>query len=281
MSKALFEATRGTTFVFDPKELVIITNKNNPLYDKRVEIPISRAMIDNIKKNGVIEPVVIMRDDGGRAVVVDGRQRVRCAIEAEKELGRPVMVNCVVRKGSLEDLAGVGISANEIRLDDDMLTKAEKCNRFINMGHNYADAAVAFGVSVTCINDWMKLAQAAPEVKTAVQTGIIKGSAGKEIAKLPRDKQGAAVEATTRERKATTKAAKRMVSKEQGRDATEMLSEKRVRSAIDVANDVLIPINSDICSEHKAYVAGYIEALRYVLSGNEIYSIDSISKRWK
>ncbi|KLE58369.1 ParB N-terminal domain-containing protein, partial [Klebsiella aerogenes] len=114
---------------FEPENLYLVTDKSHPLYDERIHLPINEPMVLNIMDQGVLEPIIVWKDpETGRSCVVDGRQRVRHTIEANKRLakeGKPLlMVPAVTKRGSAVRMAQAMVSANEIRQADTPLGRA-------------------------------------------------------------------------------------------------------------------------------------------------------------
>lgn len=110
MAKTAVEAPRTNAWLFDPEQLKLVTDESHHLYDPRIHLPIDEAMVKNIMVNGVIEPVIIAKE-GQDVIVVDGRQRTKNAIEANKRLTaegkEPVKVTCIIRRGDDASLFGV------------------------------------------------------------------------------------------------------------------------------------------------------------------------------
>ena len=173
MPREAFQAKKRTTFLFDPYDLVLVTDKSHPLYDPRVEEPPDEGLIRSILRFGVIEPPVITKNADGKPEVVDGRRRVkaaRVATDISKDGGGPpILVQCVYRTGTERDLFSVVVSANEHRRDDNPVEKAEKANRMINMGACNADVAEAFGVTTQTVRNWLKLLELPPAERKAVE----------------------------------------------------------------------------------------------------------------
>lgn len=74
----------------------------------------------NIMDRGVLEPIIVWKDpESGLSCVVDGRQRVRHTLEANKRLSNegkePLQVPAVTKRGSAIRMAQAMVSANEIR----------------------------------------------------------------------------------------------------------------------------------------------------------------------
>jgi ParB family chromosome partitioning protein len=194
---------KDDSFKFSPEKLVVVTDKKHCLYDERVHLPLNESLVKSIMVRGVIVPVVIRlngkREDGTPIVeVVDGRQRVRAAVEANKRLAaegkETVLVSTTRRRGEAADLAGVMISTNELREGDDLLTKARKLQRYLAMGRDEEDAAIAFGCSVQTIKNMLKLLELHPDVQKAIEKDELPASIAKELSTLPQEEQPAALE---------------------------------------------------------------------------------------
>jgi ParB family chromosome partitioning protein len=195
MGKATFDAPRVNAFRFDPEDLELVVDHHDSLYDSRVELPVDEALVLNIMACGVITPVVVTKRDD-HAVVVDGRQRVKAAREANRRLRErglePVLVTAVTRVGEEADLFGMLIASNEHRQDDSVLGRARKCARFITMGRSEKDAANRFGVGTQTIRLWLEmLSGCTPDVLAEVEAGRLSASAAIQMSKLSRDRQDA------------------------------------------------------------------------------------------
>lgn len=192
-SKTAVDASRTNAWNIEPERLVLIADPAHPLYDPRVHLPLDESMVLNIMYHGVIEPVVICKD-GDNLVVVDGRQRVKNAVEANRRLraeGKlPLLVTCMIRKGDDANLFGVMVSTNELRREDTPLGRAEKLQRFMVMGRSEAEAAVVFGVSRQTIANWKALLDLDSAVKEAVENGVIGATVAAQVfAPLSREEQ--------------------------------------------------------------------------------------------
>jgi ParB/RepB/Spo0J family partition protein len=148
--------------------------------------------------NGVLEPILVRKGPLGKPEVINGRQRVRCAREANRRLvamGSPKLrVPAVVRRDEDSTVFGIAVSANELHQGDQVMAKAIKVQRYLNMGHTEDEAAIQFGVSTTSIDNWLKLLELAPAVKEAVAAGKIRASAAQQLHGLTFDAQKAALD---------------------------------------------------------------------------------------
>jgi ParB family chromosome partitioning protein len=192
MAKTAIDAHRSNIFNVDPESLTIVTDPAHPLYDERVKLPIDENLVRNIMVHGVRQ-IINVRKNGDEIEVVDGRQRVRHAIEANKRLRKegaePVRVRVFLEKGTDADLAGVTVLLNEHRRDDDVMGKALKAQRLLNLAKTDDEVANIFGVTKQTLRGWQTLLEASPAVQKAVAAGDVSPSAAAVIAKLPRADQ--------------------------------------------------------------------------------------------
>lgn len=192
MSKRAFDAKRQNLWMFDPEELRLAMDKDDPLYDVRGEEPPDERLVRNIMYHGVLEPVVIVKRPEG-PTVVDGRRRVVAAREASERLveqgGDGVKVPCVLRRGSEGALAAVMVSTNEIRKDDTVLNRADKAQRLLDLGKTLEEVAEIFGKSVQTIKNWLDVAGLASPVRKLVEAGKLAANDAAKLKDLARAEQ--------------------------------------------------------------------------------------------
>jgi ParB family transcriptional regulator, chromosome partitioning protein len=268
MGKQALEGKRLNAFALAPEELVIIgldtphKKGEHPLWDERIHLPIDENMVLNIMAEGVHEPVLV-RKNGDTPEVVNGRQRIRHAREANKRLTgagkEPVTVKVIVERGSDERMFGVMISTNEVRREDAFEAKLAKLERYLAMGKSEQQAAIVFGVSVATIKNWLAVVEAGPEVKAAVKTGELAPTAAAKIAKLPRQEQAAVVqEARETGAKLTgERAARAAKTVTEGTPAIEKPSPKVVKRLLATESALEIGTGAE-------YHAGFVDALKWL-----------------
>lgn len=170
--KTAVEASRSNVYNIEPERLTLITDKEHALFDPRVEIGVSEKMVKSIMVNGVVEPLIV-RKNGKDIEVVDGRQRTINAREANKRLsveGRDLIkVPCIIRGGKDAEQASIGVELNEIRMGDDVLTKAEKADHLRKLGRSDQEIADAFGVTGKTISTWAKFNTLSASVLKAIK----------------------------------------------------------------------------------------------------------------
>jgi ParB family transcriptional regulator, chromosome partitioning protein len=176
-----FQASTSDLYNLAPEEIVLVTDLKHPLYDPRVELPLTEQLVEDVMLHGVQEPVLVAKE-GNSPVCVDGRQRVRAAREANKRFGakREVLlkVPCKLVRGDNKLLFGLSVSLNENRQDDSILDRAMKAQRLLNMGATKDEVRVYFGLtSVAAVARWLKLLETPECVKNAVAKGRLSADA--------------------------------------------------------------------------------------------------------
>lgn len=194
------DLTRRSAYACDPWEATIIgidtphKRGEHPLRDtdERLFGPLDEARVLNMMEYGVLDPVKVRRE-GDMLVVVDGRQRVRHAREANERLkvqGKPTLsLPILFRSGDDKRLVGEMVSQNAQRLEDTVLCKAEKAQQMLDYGGSIQDVALAYGVTDTAVRGWLRLLSADKSVRDAVTKGKIGATAATKLAGLDRDKQ--------------------------------------------------------------------------------------------
>ena len=182
-------------YMFDPEDLVLVTDEKSSLYDERVNLPVDEALVLNIMfapdgvPQGVLEPVNAARNtETGKVEVIDGRQRVKAAREANKRLKKkgmePVWMPAILKRVNAHTSMGMLISSNEHRQDDSPLGKAKKAARYISLGRDESEIATLFGVSIASVKNMLGLLDAPAAVRNAVEAGKISTSDGYKLSKL-------------------------------------------------------------------------------------------------
>jgi ParB family chromosome partitioning protein len=193
---------KGQLLHFDPNKLVIVEDENNPLFDERVEMEIDKKKVDNVLAIGILEPVLVRKNgvnEAGEPIVevVDGRQRVKWARAANEILAAEnkelIRVPAIAKMGEDFELFGMSIAANELRNQDDAITRAKKIKRFIDMGRTQQEAAIWSGKSDTTIRNLLALLELSPEVQEGVKQGKFSIQAALKMATLTPEVQAETV----------------------------------------------------------------------------------------
>jgi ParB family transcriptional regulator, chromosome partitioning protein len=252
MGNKVFKTRTGDLYIFPATgtlegldgELAIIgldtdDGPEHPLYDDHIHLPISDEFVRNIMTNGILEPIIVTRGPGNLAYVVDGRRRTmgtrianRMLFEQGAKDKNTILIQAVYKRGDDASMADIVISANEFRAVDDPIAQAKKIQRLLNFGRTHQEIAVTFGLTVTTIKNRIALLESSPEVKAAIDAGRIKPSAALQIAKLPKEKQPAALDKTIAaggDKKPSVRQAKAAAS-----GSTEPAKSKRMRGRAEI-----------------------------------------------
>ena len=242
-SKLVYGANGKTNVLtFEPENLHLVTDKTHPLYDERIHLPISEAMVLNIMDQGVLEPIIVWKDpETGLSCVVDGRQRVRHTLEANKRLSKegkePLLVPAVAKRGS-----------NEIRQADTPLGRAKKMADALDRGHDEDDLSLMFGVSVQTVRATLSLLDATQAVRDAVESGTVTVTQARQLGALPPEEQRAKVSAIELATAGTT-------GHEKARRQRKILGEEKPR----------LKTRKEITKALESAEGEYASALRWVL----------------
>lgn len=252
MGKSAIDAKRGDIFKLEPERLALVTDKNHPLYDPRVEEPPSESMIANIAMHGVLEPIIV-RKNGDAIEVIAGRGRTKATLEANRRLvaeGKPpLLIPAIVRGGSDADLFGVLIAENEIRREDSMIHKGEKARKLLNMGYNVQQIAVTFGATRQAVDQWLAVDELPTQIKDAVESGEVSATAALQMSGHSRDEQVRRYEdIKQRGEKPTVQAMKSAAASPENKTAPRM----RTRREIERELESIVHLDDDRSRGYKA-----------------------------
>ncbi len=182
-------------YFFDPQDLVLVKDKDDLLYDARVEDSFNEDLVANIMYMpdgktpiGIIEPVIGRRNgETGKVEIVAGRDRVKASREANrrfKSMGGPqIRVPVWIRRMDDSSVLASLVSENEHRRADSPLNRAKKLQRYMNLGHDEKESAALFGVSESTVRNMLTLLDAPAVVRHALDSGKIAASAAYRLAR--------------------------------------------------------------------------------------------------
>lgn len=193
--------SRSTMTYEDPETIIIVgldtqeEDKTSPLYDERIDMGLSEELISSIREHGVQQNVVAL-EKNGKLVCVDGRQRVRAARELNRRLvkdgaSKDDLVRVPVTRYASNGvgLMGLGIALNEIRYQDPVPVKAQKLQRYLNLGRSMEDAARAFGVKVQTLKNWQAIMKLEDDLQEQVADGTLSVNAAVDLAQMEPQQQ--------------------------------------------------------------------------------------------
>jgi ParB/RepB/Spo0J family partition protein len=140
-----------------------------------------QEMAASMREVGVIQPIVVRRNDAGQLVVVDGERRLRAA-----KLAGLKQVPVTTRDGTLDDreIRQQQFIANVHRADLNDDEKAEALDQLIKQrGCTAAQVAKLVGISASAASRLLSLLTATPELRLAVRLGQVASSSVYEVTK--------------------------------------------------------------------------------------------------
>lgn len=248
---------KTNVLIFEPEKLHLVTDPTHPLYDERVHLPIHEPTVLNIMDQGVLEPIIVWKDpETGLTCVVDGRQRVKNTLEANKRLQKEglkaLLVPAVVKRGSPVRMSRAMVSANEIFQPDTPLGRAKKMADALERGSDEADLALMFGVGIPTVRATLALLDTTQAVKKAVESGTVTVTQARQLASLTPEEQREKVKQIETATEGTT-------GREKTRKQREILGNAKPR----------LKSRKEIMKELEGASGDYAAALRWVL-GEEV-----------
>lgn len=261
-----------TTMTFEDPETIIIVgldtteaDKSSPLYDERVNMELSEELIASIREHGVQQNVVAL-EKNGKLVCVDGRQRVRAARELNRRL---------VEEGATKDdlqkvpvtryasngtgLMGLGIALNEIRYDDSVPIKAQKLQRYLNLGRSMDDAAKAFGVKISTLQNWLSVLKLNEDLQQQVNDGTLSVNSAVDLSVMDESQQKEVAQEVKKAKEAgkNPKAVARAVSRQVATGAKKAPGRRLIKKLVKYDN--VNKYVSDEFVQGAAWASGQIE----------------------
>lgn len=182
----------------DPDLLKIVEDPKHPAYDERIFLPLPEWLITSVDEDGVINPIKI-KLEGDDYIVIDGRQRVRAAREANKRRrsrGEVLLrVPCHPMRADEKTQTRMMVKLNEHRQEDDSLTRAKKMARLQGHGYTNAEIATHFAKTESFVEQHLALLDCVPEIQKAVLAGNMSVTAAIQFAQKPVEAQVAGLKA--------------------------------------------------------------------------------------
>jgi ParB family transcriptional regulator, chromosome partitioning protein len=194
MAKSVDEAygaeSRGTSvMMFAPEKLKLVRDKKHLLYDPRVEVAVNEQLVASIMFRGVMIPVRVWKDvDTGEVLVVDGRQRVKAAVEANKRLrkqGEPEKhVPGIALKSLPQHALGAMVLLNEGRLEPTPIERANAAQRLLDSGYSEEQAATILHATPASFKNYLSLLKCTTTVRSAIEAGKLAPTYAYQLSKL-------------------------------------------------------------------------------------------------
>lgn len=125
------------------------------------------SLADSIKKNGVIQPVIITKAENGTYILVAGERRWRASKIAQR-----AEIPAIIVTLNEEQQFEIAIIENIQRENLNVLEEAEAYNRLIeNFGHTQEELAEILGKSRSHITNMLRLLSLPNDVKDMIKSG--------------------------------------------------------------------------------------------------------------
>lgn len=168
----------------------LLAPRGNPrrAFDKRA----LEGLAQSIKKDGVLQNLVVKPEGKGEYRVVAGKRRYLALklLNERGDIADTYRVPIAVRgNGTLADLDRIATVENVQREPLDPIDEAEAFAKLLTKGAKLEDIAAETGVSVPTIRRRLALADLAPEVKEAVRTKVLPLSVAEALTLAPQAEQ--------------------------------------------------------------------------------------------
>jgi len=183
------DSSRNAEYLFHPQDIVIKAELNG-----RHELPDIEGLIEDIVKNGQLQACIV-RNDGGRPVLIAGFSRWRAIVEINKRklAESPLKVRASYFRGNERDGFMVNLAENLHRNQTTPLDDAHNCAQLEKWGISTKEIAERLRQKESWVRSRLALVNLAPEAQAALKEGRIKPTAAAAIAKLADSEQRKAV----------------------------------------------------------------------------------------
>jgi ParB family transcriptional regulator, chromosome partitioning protein len=141
------------------------------------------SLKESIKENGVRTPVILRRGkENGDLELIAGERRLRATLQAIEEGAEIVSIPAFIKPANysqVEALVDAFIENDDVPFDP--LSEAEVYRRFVDWGWTQEQVAKRIGRSTGHVNSRLKLLNAGPELREAIQSGEISTTLANQI----------------------------------------------------------------------------------------------------
>jgi ParB-like chromosome segregation protein Spo0J len=202
MGRQALDAPRTNEFHPLPEQLVIVDDPNHWLYDPRVKTLPEKEFIDDIYNRGIVQTIIITKEEG-EFLVVAGRKRVVAALIANKKRKKNneelIRVPCSIRKGTKAELYEVCVAENTHRKDDTIYETVVKATRLMNLTGDIKRTSLALAKTPAQVQQLLKINELHEDVQKALFENKIGFVAALEFHDVSFDKQQEAIEKILRD----------------------------------------------------------------------------------
>jgi ParB family chromosome partitioning protein len=202
MGKTAVDAKRaGTIFTLPPedKSFVLVNDKDSPLYDERLDLPVNEEMALSLAREGQIKPGMV-RKNGPKLEILDGRQRYRAELLANEWIqagdervafrgGQLLQFKFEVVRPEDEKAAIRKMIAANLHIEDTPMVRARRIARALKWGLTEEDVRINYGFKDRkTISKILDLLDLCPKAQAAVDKGLPE-SVARRMVGLSHEKQ--------------------------------------------------------------------------------------------
>jgi hypothetical protein len=142
-------------------------------------------LADSIKRNGLLQPVVVRKTEKGYILIAGGRRLSALQILGEKT------VSCLVQKSTNLSAAVLSIIENIQRKDLNPFEEAEAIDKLIN-GYHMSQNQVAerLGIAPSTLCNKLRLLNLSEQIRDILERNNLTERHARALLSLPREKQG-------------------------------------------------------------------------------------------
>ncbi len=162
----------------------LINLKINEIAQKTTA-PVTKQFVENIRKNGIIQPIVVKKEKNGKYKVIVGSRRLQAFIKLKKD----TIPAIVIENDEIQtDEAHLILSENFARKNN-LVKEAEAIKKLTEAGYSHQEIAKMFGISKTKVTRTLQITKVIPEIIAMYNEGKVTPSALPLIAQLPEEEQ--------------------------------------------------------------------------------------------
>lgn len=198
--------SRGDFYSYDPENLIIVDDPTHPLFQvSRTNIPFSEELVNSMMAFG-FKGSVLVRQNGTAETgvpiieVVDGRQRVKAAREANRRLKEArrstILVPVAFERGNSEDAEAAMVFMNEVAVNEgrDPISRAREIKRLLDKGRPESEVLIMFGMSKRQLRSHLDLLSCSPRLRKAVEDEKVTLTVARTLSQLSEKEQDRVIE---------------------------------------------------------------------------------------